>query len=337
MSGIAPPTILVTGASGFVGACLCRHFAGTAAGVARVVAVHGPSRPAANRWRLAGDAPTTLENVAVDLGSADAVRALVREVQPSVVINCAAYGAYPSQVEPARVYSVNFDAMRSLLDAASEVPGFRAFIQAGSSSEYGANCSAPREDAAPVPDSDYSVSKVAATAYVQFAGGRRGVPAWVLRLSSVYGPYEDASRLVPRLLARGRQGGFPQLVNPKVSRDFVFIDDVCAAFQRVIDQASSLAPGDVFNIGTGTCTTLEDIVDRVRTLYKITEQPAWGSMADRKWDHRDWYSNPSKAKEVLGWSATTSLDAGLAATSRWMDEHPAAVSAAEAHMVTGAK
>ena len=334
MSGIATPTILVTGASGFVGACVGRHFA--AAGQ-RVVAVHGPARPADHRWRLAEGAPATLENVEVDLCSADAVRALVREVRPSVVINCAAYGAYSHQADPARVYRVNFDAVRSLLDAASELEGFRAFVQAGSSSEYGSNCSGPREDAAPAPDSDYSVSKVAATAYVQFAGGRRRVPGWVLRLSSVYGPYEDASRLVPRLLTRGREGGFPQLVNPKISRDFVFIDDVCAAFQRVVDKASSLAPGDVFNIGTGVCTTLEDIVGRVRSLYRISDEPAWGSMADRKWDHRDWYANPEKAKTVLGWSATTSLDVGLAATSRWMDDHPGVVRAAEANMVTGVK
>lgn len=335
MIGLATPTILVTGASGFVGACLSRHFA--SGGASRVVAVHGPARPSGHRWRLTEAPPAKLENVEVDLCSPDAVRALVREVRPSVVINCAAYGAYAHQAEAARVYRVNFDAVRSLLDAASELEGFRAFVQAGSSSEYGSNCSAPREDSAPMPDSDYSVSKVATTAYVQFAGGRRRVPAWVLRLSSVYGPYEDASRLVPRLLTRGRQGRFPQLVNPKISRDFVFIDDVCAAFQRVVDQASSLVPGDVFNIGTGVCTTLEDIVGRVRSLYGIADEPVWGSMADRKWDHRDWYSNPAKAKTVLGWSATTSLDAGLAVTSRWMSEHPTAVLAAETNMVTGVK
>jgi dolichol-phosphate mannosyltransferase len=334
MSGIATPTILVTGASGFIGACLARHFAASGQ---RVVALHSPARSSEHRWRLAEGAPATLENVEVDLCAPDALRALVREVRPSVVINCAAYGAYSHQAEPSRVYRVNFDAVRALLDAASELEGFRAFVQAGSSSEYGSNCSAPREDAAPLPDSDYSVSKVAATAYVQFAGGRRRVPAWVLRLSSVYGPYEDASRLVPRLLTRGREGGFPQLVNPKISRDFVFIDDVCAAFQRVVDHASSLVPGDVFNIGAGVCTTLEDIVGRVRSLFSIAEEPAWGSMADRKWDHRDWYSNPEKAKTVLGWSATTSLDAGLAATSRWMDEHPKTVLAAETNMVTGVK
>ena len=327
MSGSAAKrTILVTGASGFVGACLSRHFAARGA---RVVAVHGPSR---RHWRIRPDEP--IETVEVDLGSGDAVRAMVESVRPSVVLHCAAYGAYPSQTEAARIYRVNFEAVRYLLDAASKQPGFEAFVQAGSSSEYGLNCTAPREDQAPVPDSDYAVAKVAASSYVQFAGKKHGIPAWCLRLSSAYGPYEDASRLVPKLLTRGRQGGYPPLANPKVSRDFVYIDDVCAAFQAVVDHAATLTKGEVFNIGTGVCTRLEDIVASVRALFKLADEPAWGSMANRHWDHPEWFSNPTKAKELLGWHATTSLDDGLAKTARWMDENPALVEAAEMNMVT---
>lgn len=330
MSGdAATRTILVTGASGFIGACLCRYFAAKGQ---RVVALHGPSR---RRWRLTEGTVAPVESIEVDLGSQDDVRALVREVRPSVILNCAAYGAYPHQADPARVYRVNFDAVRYLLEAAREVEGFHAFVQAGSSSEYGSNCTAPGEDSAPVPDSDYAVSKVAATAFVQLSGTKRGVPAWVLRLSSVYGPYEDASRLVPRLLARGREHGYPQLANPQISRDFVYIDDVCEAFERVVELAPTMPRGEIVNIGTGTCTTLADIVARVRKLYAISDEPVWGSMPNRHWDHPDWYSNPKKADKILGWRATTSLDEGLARTARWMDENPSVLRAAEANVVTG--
>ena len=324
--------IIVTGASGFVGSCLCRHFAAKGE---RVVAIHRPA--SRGRWRLTESPVAEIENREVDLGAQEDVRSLVRDLQPSVIVNCAAYGAYPHQTDPTRTYHVNFDGVRYLLEAAREVDGFRAFVQAGSSSEYGSNCSAPREDSAPVPDSDYAVSKVAATAFVQLSGTKRGVPAWVLRLSSVYGPYEDASRLVPKLLAQGRKGAYPPLVRPQISRDFLHIDDACAAFERVVEAAATLPRGEIFNIGTGTCTTLADIVARVRKLFAISEEPTWGSMSNRHWDHADWYSNPQKANDVLGWRAATSLDEGLARTARWMDENPSLVRAAEANVVTGGK
>lgn len=325
----ATPTLLVTGASGFVGACACRWFASRGS---RVVAVHGPSR---RHWRLKDDLPTSLEAVEVDLTSVEAVRALVRSVRPSVVVNCATYGAYSNQAEADRVYRVNFDAVRIMVGAVEELTGFRAFLQAGSSSEYGTNCTAPSEESATRPDSDYAVAKVAATAFLQFVAQKRRVPAWVLRLSSVYGPYEDSSRLVPRLLTLGRDKRFPPLANRRISRDFVYIDDVCKAFDHVIERSSTLPPGEIFNIGTGIKTTLEDIVACVRNLFAIEAEPAWGSMPDRAWDLPDWYSNPKKANDLLNWHGTTTLGEGLAITSRWMTEHPELVRAAEANVVTG--
>src|SRR2546430_11600098 len=52
-----------------------------------------------------------------------------------VVINCAAYGAYSQQTETQRIYDVNFRGVVTMLEALKDLKGFRAFIQAGSSSE----------------------------------------------------------------------------------------------------------------------------------------------------------------------------------------------------------
>jgi dolichol-phosphate mannosyltransferase len=319
------PPIVVTGASGFVGACLCRRFA--ASGKA-VLAVCSPS---SKPWRL-GEA-AGIDVARVNLESADDVRALVRDVRPEVVINCAVHGAYPHQRGTDRIYRVNFDAVRTMLEALVEAGRLRAFVQASSSSEYGSNSAAPREDQATHPDSDYAVSKVAATAFVQHLGEKRRVPAWVLRLYSVYGPFEESSRLIPKLLAHAMDGRLPKLVDRHISRDFVFIDDVCDAFERVIERVESLAPGDVFNVGTGRRTTIEEIVTLVRERHGIREEPEWGTMADRAWDRRDWYADARKAEAVLGWRARTSLADGLARTVAWMKANPDLVRAAEENSV----
>jgi dolichol-phosphate mannosyltransferase len=306
--------VVVTGSSGFVGANLA---AGLAARGARVIALGSPSGIDWRTRSLPG-----IERVRLDLSRDQDVHAFVTETQPLAIFNCAAYGAYSVQADPRRIFDVNVLGVRRLLDAARGVPGFQAFVQAGSSSEYGFNCAAPREDAATEPDSDYAVSKVAATALVRLYAQKHGVPAFVLRLYSAYGPFEDFSRLIPRLLSTAHEGKFPPLVNPNISRDFVYVDDVVRAFHAVWERAPQLTPGEVFNIGTGVRTSLKELVDVVRSLYGVEAEPQWGSMPERSWDHDAWYANPEKAADRLGFRTSTSLADGLLATRQWLGQNP---------------
>lgn len=322
--GLSRP-IVVTGCSGFVGANLA---VGLSARGARVVGVESPSGIDWRTRSLKG-----LEVVRIDLCREPDVQAFIREVQPVAIFNCAAYGAYSIQTVANRIYDVNLHAVRHMLEAVRGVPGFRAFVQAGSSSEYGYNCSAPDEDAPTLPDSDYAVSKIGATALVRLYAQKHGVPAWVLRLYSVYGPFEDFSRLIPRLLLLARQGRLPPLVNPQISRDFVYVDDVVRAFQAIVDRAPSLRPGEIFNIGTGQRTTLGDLTALARELFAVEVEPQWASMPDRGWDHTAWYADPRKAAAQLGWRAQVSLRDGLLATTHWIEQNPVLIDEGEKQTV----
>ena len=325
MPGSQTRPVVITGCSGFVGANLA---IAVAARGGRVIGVESPS---GIDWRTRGVPGVEMERL--DLCRKADVLAFIERVQPVAIYNCAAYGAYSVQADPQRIFDVNLLAVRHLLDAVRSVPGFQAFVQAGSSSEYGFNCSAPREDAATEPDSDYAVSKVAASQLVRMYAQKHGVPGFVLRLYSVYGPYEDFSRLIPTLLGHAREGRFPPLVNPNISRDFVYVADAVRAFEAVLARASELKPGEVFNVGSGLGTTLGELVQLVRELFGIHDEPAWGSMPDRSWDHPAWFADPAKAQASLGWRSTTSLRDGLAATARWIEDHPALVSEGRAKTV----
>lgn len=317
--------VVVTGATGFVGANVCNYL------LARGASVIGVEGPSLQRWRLPED--RTLELQSVDLRSHNAVRHFFRNAKPSVVINCAAYGAYSSQTNVEQTYQVNMDAVRHMLEVLREVSGLRAFIQAGSSSEYGLNCSAPDEDAPTLPDSHYAVSKVGASALVRFYATKHGLPAWCFRLYSVYGPLEDTSRLIPRLLLEAHEGRLPPLVNPRISRDFVYVDDVSQAFEALVTRAEDTARGEIFNIGTGVKTTLRTLVATAKRAFKLKVKPDWGSMPERHWDHADWYADASKAKRMLRWRAETPLEDGLKQTLAWMIAHPELVQAGQQQSV----
>lgn len=324
-----PGPVVVTGATGFVGANVCRYMLQRGA---RVIGVEGPSM---QRWRLPEH--QTLDMQSVDLRSEAEVAGFIQRVQPSVVINCAAYGAYPSQTNVNQIYQVNLDAVRYMLEALRSVPQLRAFIQAGSSSEYGANCSAPAEDSPALPDSHYAVSKLAASALVRFYATKYELPAWGCRLYSVYGPFEDASRLIPKLLLEANQGRLPPLVHPRISRDFIYVDDVSLAFEQLVARAEHISRGEIFNIGTGVKTTLADLVETTQRAFHLDVQPDWGSMPNRHWDHPNWYANPNKANQLLAWQAPTDLEKGLKQTLAWMLDHPDLVDAAQRQSVVPPK
>lgn len=320
--------VIVTGATGFVGANLCTFLAQRGA---TVIALDGPSgRP----WR-AETLPPSVRRVQLDLCEENDVRKFIRETQPAYFLNLAAYGAYSNQTEAKRIYHVNFEAVRIILDELQGVSSLRAFIQAGSSSEYGLNCTAPGEGAQTLPDSHYAVSKVAATALTQFYGKKYGMPAWVFRLYSVYGPLEDTSRLIPKLLMHAQDRKLPPLVHPDISRDFIHTADVCHAFKQLMCQASTVARGEIFNIGSGSKTTLGELVEIARREFDISNEPQWGSMPNRHWDHPDWYANPQKACDHFGWSAQTSLAKGLRSTIEWMRDYPEQLALAEQNNVMG--
>ena len=300
--------IVVLGAGGFVGANLLRRllrYREDALGVVR-------SFPA---WRLEGiDRRRVLE---ADLNDLAAARNLVASVRPSTIFNCIAYGAYSFETDQELIYRTNFTALVQLVELLADT-GFAAFIQAGSSSEYGTNSAGPLEEASLQPNSHYSVSKAATSNYISYAGKIRRLPVVNLRLYSVYGPFEDTSRLIPNLVAKGLKGAFPPLVDPNTSRDFVYIDDVCDAF---VQAAARLTPdiyGEALNIGTGRGTTIRQLAKIAADVFAIGEEPIFGSMAGRSWDLSDWYAAPGKAERLLNWTAKTDLATGLRLTSEWV-------------------
>jgi polyisoprenyl-phosphate glycosyltransferase len=300
--------ILVLGAGGFVGANLLRRL------LEYRDDVYGAVRdlPA---WRLEGIESRHI--VEIDLTDLAATRDRVGALRPATLFDCIAYGAYSFETDYSRIYRTNFTALVQLVELLAQTQ-FAALVHAGSSSEYGQKSAGPLEEESLQPNSHYAVSKAAASDYIAFAGKVRRLPVVNLRLYSVYGPYEDASRLVPNLVAKGMQGEFPPFVDGSTSRDFVYVDDVCAAF---IMAAAKLTPdlyGESFNIGTGRKTTIAELAQIARQVFAIEGEPVFGAMAGRAWDLPQWYAAPGKAERLLGWRATTELAAGLDRTAAWL-------------------
>lgn len=301
--------MLVTGAGGFVGANLVRRLLRDGS---RVVAV---IRPGGSAWRLEG-VRDAVELRETDLRDEEAVRGLVQATRPEWLFHLSAHGAYSWQTEFRQIAETNLLATRALLHACSG-HGCEAFVHAGSSSEYGFTDRPPPEGQLPEPNSEYAVTKAAATLLCRHFARSAGLPTVTLRLYSVYGAFEDPRRLIPTLLAHGLRGELPPLASPDTQRDFVAVADAVEAFVLAATTRSP-EPGAVYNVGTGVGTTLAEVVQVARRLLGVEDEPAWGSMPGRPWDTGTWVSDSGKIRAELGWTPERDLERGLAETLEWL-------------------
>ncbi len=303
---------LVTGAAGFIGANLARSL------LASGNKVHIICRPESDFWRL-DDVRDDLQTHDVSLADLEALQACVKKIKPDWIFHLAAHGAYSWQNDLERIMSTNVLGTANLLNACAK-SSCEAFIAAGSSSEYGYKDHPPQEDERVDPNSEYAIAKAAATHLCKLYAQKHSVPTAVLRLYSVYGPYEDKDRLIPTIIAHGLKGKFPPLVDPDIARDFIYVDDTISAFMAAATK--EIKPGSVYNVGTGKQTTLRDVIATARELFGIKQVPQWGSMPNRKWDTSVWVANNEKLKRELCWQPKYSFKEGLTQTKDWYKEQP---------------
>jgi nucleoside-diphosphate-sugar epimerase len=306
-------SVIVTGGSGFVGANLVRRL------LKEGHQLHLLVRPESDLWRIK-DISKEIKINRIHLSDQSSVKEFIAQTKPDWIFHLAVNGAYSWQNNPFDMINSNIIGTATLLDACLE-NGFEAFVNTGSSSEYGHKDHGPSEEEALEPNSYYAVTKAAATMYCRYVAQSRQLHVPTLRLYSVYGPYEDPKRLMPTLAVKGLNKQLPPLVNPTIARDYIYIDDVIDVYLRIASmQATDF--GAIYNVGTGKQTSIREIVDIACKVLNIEEKPCWGSMNNRSWDTSTWVADNRKLVHTLNWQPRFDLEKGFAATVEWFRKSP---------------
>ena len=297
--------VIITGGTGFVGANLAQRLLHEGHEVNLLV------RQGYTSWRI-NDFGSDLRLHTVDLGDRDSVIRIAGKIRPDWIFHLAAHGGTASQNDCHQMVEINLVGTINLVQACLNV-GFQAFVNTGSSSEYGFKHNAPSETEWLEPNRHYAVTKASASLFCRYTAQSQGVHMPTLRLYSVYGPSESSNRLLPKLITLGLEGKLPPLVSPETAHDFVYVDDVIDTY-ILAAKTLSQEPGAIYNVGTGIQMPLREVVEVARRVLGITADPVWGSMPSRQWDTHTWVADIRKIEKALGWRPRHTLEEGFRQT-----------------------
>jgi nucleoside-diphosphate-sugar epimerase len=244
------------------------------------------------------------------------------------VLHQAAIPSVPRSVEdPAGSNRSNVDAALNVL-VASRDAGVKRLVYAGSSSVYGDTPVLPkREDMTPNPLSPYALQKLVAEQYCQMFTRLYGFETVTIRYFNVFGPRQDPgspySGVISLFSAALLAGRRPTIYGDgEQTRDFTYVANVVDGVLRAC-QAPEVA-GEVINVATNGRISLNTLLQTMERILGVEGGAVHGE--PRPGDVRDSQADITKAKALLGYVPTVSLDEGLEHTLRWFraERNPAA-------------
>lgn len=306
------PRVLITGGAGFIGSRFTlralERFPDWRIAVLDRLTYAGNLenlRPAAGHPRLS--------LVVGDIADAGTVTALFR-AGVDLVFNFAAESHVDRSIADARdLLRTSVQGTQTLLEAARRWP-VRRFIHISTDEVYGSiPRGSAREDAPLRPSSPYAAAKAAGDLLALAFRATHGVPVVVTRSSNTYGPRQHPEKMIPLFVTNALDRlPLPLYGDGLAVRDWLHVDDHCAALETVAEQGEA---GAIYHIGTGRGRTNRRVA---HAILRLLGRPA--SLVRRVPDrpgHDLRYALDCTRLHRLGWRHRTRFEHGLPSTLGW--------------------
>ena len=304
--------ILVTGAVGFIGSHLCERLKADGHEVMGLDCKTDHYAPALKdlNEKCLGRIGVPLDTS--DLASDDLTQSIV---DVEYIFHLAAQPGVSSTTPFDLYLRNNFVATHRLLQAAKQSSCLQGFINISTSSVYGADATGD-ESTEPRLTSFYGVTKLAAEQLGLAAHQDNDFPCCSLRLFSVYGPRERPEKLYTKLVASVLEDrSFPLFEDSeKHVRSYTYVGDIIDGLVAVLERFD-VCVGEIFNIGTDVARSTAEGIQIVQDLAgksaRIERKPR------RAGDQTRTQADITKARKLLDYNPTTSLEEGLREVVEW--------------------
>jgi dTDP-glucose 4,6-dehydratase len=317
-------TILVTGGAGFIGSNFIHHWR----------RVHPQDRILVlDKLTYAAD-PSQIEGlegvelVVGDIQDGDLVLKLLGDHQVRTLVHFAAESHVDNSITgPAAFIQTNVVGTFTLLEAVRECwagDGDARFLHVSTDEVYGSLGETGRfhEEMAYAPNSPYSASKAGSDHLVRAYHHTFGLPTLTTNCSNNYGPRQHREKLIPLAISRlAKNEPVPVYGDGQNVRDWLFVEDHCAAIERVIATGT---PGRTYCIGGDNewknldlLHLLCDTVDQHLRRPDGTSRKLLTFVKDRAGHDRRYAIDAGRIRSELGWKPETAFSSGLKRTVEW--------------------
>jgi GDP-4-dehydro-6-deoxy-D-mannose reductase len=303
--------ILVTGGTGFAGSHLVELLVAESAGE-----VHVTQFSSSEKNSVQGLSEVVAHSV--DLTNAAATEAVIEVIKPTQIYHLASFAYVGKSFEKgAEVLHNNVTLQFNLLNAVKKHAPDARILMVGSAEEYGMSVDSselPITENHPFrPVNPYAVSKIAQDmlAYSYFQSYKMNIIR--VRPFNHIGERQTGDFAVPAFarqivaIERGQEKHL-KVGNLTGIRDFTYVKDMVAAYKLVMEKG---ALGEVYNIGSGTGITMQQIVEELKALAKVPIQIEVDESLLRPLDIPVIVANNEKVT-ALGWHPKVSIQESLA-------------------------
>lgn len=311
--------VLVTGGTGLVGSRLVEFLIKKKAIVAVLVSEEIPTSPLIRSGQI-----NSCITYFGSLAEYRVVEHAISDFEPEVVFHLGAQTIVGKAISnPRLTFESNIQGTWNLLEAIRlNSQEIQSILVASSDKAYGTSKTLPYDENFPLHgDGPYDVSKSCTDLLAQSYGTTYEMPVAVARCGNIYGPGDcNWSRIVPGSIKSLFLNEQPILrSNGTNLRDYIFVDDVVAAYISLAENKQKWHPGDSFNFSNDRAYSVLEIYQEICKVVKgkYVEPKILNSTRN---EIQDQHLSSVKAKQVLNWSSEYSLESGLSLTAPWYEE-----------------